>query len=225
MSLELPPALATSDSNPDATALQTWTGRYAVSAGLFEIRPPFLARDARPVFDEDLDCIIGYHRRFGLRSHLYDLNGDMFAIWEDLTAIPAPEKRDPLLVVGGLWSENVRGVTPLGMTGTGATLAPSSLAQLRGRFAGLAKSTLLYWGAALARMNDTQRFVPVHILRLAMRHGDLAPAPSSLPRGARYLARMLIRRQAYMLDLVTANGNTTIVDFEYWRYADALPAA
>lgn len=35
---------------------------------------------------------------------------------------------------------------------------------------------------------------------------------------------MLIRRQPFMLDLVTLNGNTTIVDFEYWRYVDRLPA-
>ncbi len=77
------------DVLPDEIALQavsgqtlTWTGHYAVSAGLFEIRPPRIPRDARPVFDEDLDCIIGYQRSFGGCYHLYDLNGDMTAIWE-----------------------------------------------------------------------------------------------------------------------------------------------
>ncbi|WP_066735830.1 hypothetical protein [Cupriavidus sp. D384] len=225
MSLELSPANTENDYGADAGLLKTWTGHYAVSAGLFEVRPRYLPRDARPILDEDLDCIIGYHRRFGLRSHLYDLNGDMFAVSEDLSSLPPPEKRDPLVVVGGLWRANVRGLTAVGLTGTGAALAPATLAQLRTRFARLAQSSLLYRGAALARMDDPQRFVPVHILRLAMRHGEATAAPPALTRASRYLTCMLIRRQPFMLDLVTMNGNTTIVDFEYWRYVDALPAA
>lgn len=225
MSLELSTTRPTTGNPSDASSLRTWTGRYAASPGLFEIRPRYLPRDARPVFDEDMDCIIGYARRFGLRSHLYDLNGEMFYVREDLSPLPPPQKRDPLVVVGGLWTDNVRGVTPLGLTGTGTTLPPPVLAQLRNRFAGLAQSSLLYAEAALARMNAPQLFVPVHILRLAMRHGEPTGAPPGVRRGARYLARLLIRRQAFMLDLVTANGNSTVVDFEYWRYADGVPAA
>ncbi|WP_257993422.1 hypothetical protein [Cupriavidus pauculus] len=185
MSLELSPASADGFAETHAAALKTWTGHYAVSAGLFEIRPPYLPRDARPVLDEDLDCIIGYHRRFGLRSHLYDLNGDMFSVSEDLSSLPPPEKRDPLMVVGGLWRANVRGLTGVGLTGTGATMPAATLAQLRTRFAHLAQSSLLYRDAALTRMDDPQRFVPVHILRLAMRHGETVSPPPGLPRASR----------------------------------------
>lgn len=227
MSLELSSASVGAETAADAdpAVLRTWTGRYAVPPGVFEIRPRYLPRDARPILDEDLDCIVGYQRRFGLCSHLYDLNGEMFSVAEDLSAMPPPEKRDPLVVVGGLWRANVRGLTTVGLTGTGAALPSNTLRQLRTRFARLAQSSLLYRDAALARMDDPQRFVPVHILRLAMRHGDPVKPPQTLPRGARYLTCMLIRRQPFMLDLVTMNGDTTIVDFEYWRYADALPAA
>ena len=224
MSLEQSPA-ADCATGADTARLQTWTGRYAVSPGLFEIRPRCLPRDVQPILDESLDCIIGYHRRFGIRSHLFDLNGDMFAVREDLTSLQPLEKRDPVLVSGKLWNEQVRGITTLGLMGTGVTLAPAALAQLRARFAGLAQSSLLYREAALVRMDDAQRFVPVHILRLAMRHGDRIAPPPGLVRGTRYLARMLIRRQPFILDLVTANTNTTIVQFEYWRYADILPAS
>lgn len=224
MSLELSPAHADIDPVTGAVLLRTWTGRYAVSAGLFEIRPRYLPRDARPILDEDLDCIIGYQRRFGLRSHLYDLNGAMFSVAEDFSPQPPPDKRDPLLVVGGLWRENVRGPTALGLTGTGAAVAPAMLAQLRTRFANLGKSSLLYRDAAMTRMEDPQRFVPVHILRLAMRYGERIAPPSILKRAARYQVRMLIRRLPFILDVVTTHANTTIVDFEYWRYADTLPA-
>jgi hypothetical protein len=220
------------DVLPDEITLQavsgrtlTWTGHYAVSAGLFEIRPPRIPRDARPVFDEDLDCIIGYQRSFGGCYQLYDLNGDMTAIWEGLQDTVPVEKRDPMLVVGGLWAANVRGLTALALPGIGSAMAPTTLALLRKRFSGLAAAPLLFTAAAHTTMNDAHRFVPVHILRLAMRHGDRIQPPPGVPGAARYLARMAIRRRPCMLDVVTTHGNATIVQFEYWSYADTLPAA
>lgn len=220
------------DVLPDEIILQAasgttlaWTGHYAASAGLFEIRPPRLPRDTRPVFDEDLDCIIGYQRSFNERHHLYDLSGDMVAIWEGMKDPLPPEKRDPLLVVGGLWAAHVRGMTALALPGTGSAMASGTLALLRKRFSGLSPAPLLFTAAAHATMDDTKRFVPVHILRLAMRHGDPITPPPDIPGAARYLARMLIRRRPCMLDVVTTHANATVVQFEYWAYADTLPVA
>jgi len=207
-----------------AGAARTWTGRYAVSAGLFEIRPARIPSDVTPVFDDDLDCIIGYQRSFARRCHLFDLNGEMLSVWEDTRELPPPEKRDSLMVVGGLWKANVRGMTALGLYGSGLALAPTTLARLRNRFARLARAPLLFAEAAHARMSDAQRFAPVHILRLAMRHGEQHDPPPGLNGVSHYLARLQIRRLPFMLDLVTADKDTTIVRFEYWRYADALPA-
>jgi len=221
MLLDLPPA----NDAPDLTAgaARPWTGRYAVSAGLFEIRPTRMPCDVKPVFDDDLDCIIGYQRSFARRCHLFDLNGEMLSIWEDTTELAPPEKRDSVMVVGGLWKANVRGMTALGLYGSGMELAPTALAKLRNRFARLARTPLLYSEAAHASMNDAQRFVPVHILRLAMRHGEQHDPPPG-PKGvSRYMARMLIRRLPFMLDLITADKDTMIVRFEHWRYADTLP--
>lgn len=224
MSLE-PPTGQAESAVPYASPLKPWTGRHAVSAGLFEIRPRFLPADVRPVLDDDLDCIIGYYRRFGARAHLFDLDANACWVWEETQPLPPPEKRDPVLVVGGLWVENARGVTALGLTGTGAPLSAPVIASLRSRFAALARSPLLYSEAALARMEDPQRFLPVHILRLAMSHGERAAPPLAQPDARRYLARMLVRRQPFMVNLVTAHEDTTILDFEYWRYADTMPAA
>ncbi|WP_454764356.1 hypothetical protein [Cupriavidus campinensis] len=223
MSLDVLPAEITLQA-ASGLAL-TWTGHYAAPAALFEIRPPRIPRDVRPVFDEDLDCIIGYQRGFGERYHLYDLNGDMMAIWEGMKDSLPAGKRDPLLVVGGLWAANVRGITALALPGTGSAMAATTLALLRKRFSGLSPAPLLFTAAGHANMDDPKRFVPVHILRLAMRHGERIKPPPDLPGAARYLARMTIRRRPYMLDVVTANANATIVQFEYWAYADTLPAA
>jgi tryptophan 2,3-dioxygenase len=83
----------------------------------------------------------------------------MLGVWEAMTALPPPEERDSLMVVGGLWKANVRGMTALGLNGSGMALAPAMLAQLRSRFAALADTPLLYAEAARARMSDPQRFV------------------------------------------------------------------
>ena len=95
MSLDLLPV----NIGPDLAAgvTQPWTGRYPVSAGLFEIRPARLPRDVLRVFDDDLDCIIGYQRAFADRCHLFDLNCDMFGIWEAMPDLPPPEKRDSVM--------------------------------------------------------------------------------------------------------------------------------
>ncbi|MGO4305946.1 hypothetical protein [Cupriavidus sp. RAF12] len=123
-------------------AIRPWTGHHAGSASLFEVRPPHIPCDVRPVFDEDLDCIIGYHRVFRERCYLYDLTGDMAAIWEGMKDLPPPAQHDTLLVAGGLWAANVRGMTALGIAGSGVALAPTTLAQLRKRFAGLTQVPL-----------------------------------------------------------------------------------
>jgi len=177
-----------------------------------------------PVFDDDLDCIIGYQRSFARRCHLFDLNGEMLGVWEDTRELPPPEKRDSLLVVGGLWKANVRGMTALGLYGSGMALAPTTLARLRNRFARLAQAPLLFAEAAHGSMSDAQRFAPVHILRLAMRHGEQHSPPPGQSGVSRYLARLFVRRLSFTLELITADKDTTVVRFDYWRYADALPA-
>lgn len=216
MSLDFTPSDADFGSH---APLRPWTGRHVMPAALFEIRPRLLPHDVQPIFDEDRDCILGYYRRYGHRSYLYDLNANMVALWEDKTKCPRPEKRDPVLAVGGLWKEGMRGTTQVSLTATGITLAPKILSSLRDRFDDLAAPPLLYREAAMTRMQDAHRYAPTHILRLAMRHGERAEPPHGMPRAMRYIAAMLVRRQPFLLDVVTTNVNTTVVQFDYWRYA------
>lgn len=37
-----------------------WSARKPVSAGLFDVRPPVVPYNAKSIYDDDLDCIIGY---------------------------------------------------------------------------------------------------------------------------------------------------------------------
>lgn len=61
----------------DRAVSLAWTGRNPVCAGWLEMRPVNVPRDARPLYDEDLDCVIGYRRTFAEVSFTYDLRGDM----------------------------------------------------------------------------------------------------------------------------------------------------
>lgn len=206
MSLDLLPENADLAST---AAPRPWTGRYAVSAGLFEIRPRQLPCDVRPVLDDDLDCIIGYQRTFAYRSYRYDLNGNMLAVWEAMKDLSPPEKRDSVLVVGGHRCPDC--------ADHGGAIA-QAFRRSRTLAAAVHRGTH-------RRMDDPERFLPVHILRLAMRHGERAAPPPGWPGATRYLVRMLIRRLPFTLDVVTANTDTVVVQFDYWRYADTLPDA
>lgn len=197
---------------------RAWTGRYPHSAGSFEIRPWRLPRDVLPVYDEELDCIVGYQRAFARRCQLHDLNGDVSEVWACTTFLPEPDLRDRLLVVGGLWTARVRGMTPLGVAGCGAAVTPTAVGALRRRFMALAQSPLFYAESAHARMQERASFVPVHILRLALRHGDRLATPPELGAVSRYSAIMWLRRTPHVLDVLMSADGSTVLRFDYWHY-------
>lgn len=78
------PALPDNDAHPCLAGTEgrrlRWDGRPPVSPGWFEMRPSGLTRDTRPVYDEDLDCVVGYYRSFGHRGYVYDLLGEIVSI-------------------------------------------------------------------------------------------------------------------------------------------------
>ncbi|AEI77704.1 hypothetical protein CNE_1c23800 [Cupriavidus necator N-1] len=128
-----------------------WTGRNPISAGWFEMRPARVPRDARPLYDEDMDCIIGYHRSFASVASTYDLAGAVVALDACVDADGAG--RAPLLVAGTLWQARVRGMTRSGAEGEGLAAPATTLARLHGRFIALARQPLHFTLAALADTN------------------------------------------------------------------------
>jgi|GEM_PF-3256391 len=80
------------------------------SAGLFEIRPPAVSIDALPIYDTDLDTVIGYREEFAGVSHIYALDGSI-QISEKPLESPLFDPFDALFIVGGLWRAGLRGFT------------------------------------------------------------------------------------------------------------------
>ncbi|MGX6570527.1 hypothetical protein [Cupriavidus necator] len=191
-----------------------WTGRNPVSAGWFEMRQARVPRDALPVYDEDMDCIIGYHRSFASVASTYDLTGRVVAL--DACVDEAGAGRAPLLVAGTLWQPRVRGMTRSGAEGEGLAAPAATLARRRGRFIALARQPLHFTLAALADMQEPERFVPLHILRLAMRCGTRLAAASEM---ARFVAPITRRGVPTALELTLRPRDHTVLRVRTWPVA------
>ncbi|MGN5479456.1 hypothetical protein ACTMU2_28800 [Cupriavidus basilensis] len=108
------PSHPTLSQPPAAQPAFAWAGPHPVSPGWFEIRPACaFPGDARPVYDEDLDCITGYHRSFGRTALTHDLVGRFVAIDERREA-GLPQAEAPYLAIGALWQPGAFGVTRAG---------------------------------------------------------------------------------------------------------------
>ncbi|MDQ0139259.1 hypothetical protein [Cupriavidus necator] len=191
-----------------------WTGRNPVSPGWFEMRCPRVPRDARPVYDEDMDCVIGYHRRFATVASTYDLTGGVVT----LDACADEDARTPasLLVAGALWQPRVRGITRLGAEGEGLAAPATTLARLRGRFIALARQPLHFTSTALADMREPDRFVPLHILRLAIRYGARLAVVAD---AARLAAQITRRGVPTALELTLRPRDHTVLCMRTWPIA------
>lgn len=158
-------------NRPTASQAVAWSGTYPGSPGRFQLRVHRLPRDAVPVYDDDIDCIIGYQRIFGRVAYAFDLLGESARLWslQDDDAVPC--SGETRLTVGDLWQPGVRAMTRAGQWGCGALIGKEAHATLRRRFAELSNASLLLAPAALQRMSDVEQFVPIHILRLAILTG------------------------------------------------------
>ncbi|SOY47618.1 conserved hypothetical protein [Cupriavidus taiwanensis] len=191
-----------------------WTGRNPVSPGWFELRCARVPRDARPVYDEDMDCVIGYYRRFASVASVYDLTGGVVTL--DACADQDGRTRAPLLVAGSLWQPRARGVTRLGAEGEGLAAPAATLARLRGRFIALARQPLHFTPAALADMCEPERFVPLHILRLAIRCGARLAAAADT---AHFTAPITRRGVPTALELALRPRDHTVLCVRTWPVA------
>ncbi|CAG2150090.1 hypothetical protein LMG31506_04174 [Cupriavidus yeoncheonensis] len=214
----MPQRLLPALSPPAATqAVFAWAGRYPVSPGWFEVRPARVPRDARPVYDEDIDCITGYHRIFGRTALTYDLLGSFVAIDESREARPT-QAALPDLAIGALWQPEARGMTRAGFHAEGAALDARTCGKLRERFVRLSRLPLHFSMEALADMQQAERFVPLHILRLAIRCGCReAPEGDYEAATVRYTAGITRRRVPALLELTVRLADGVILRIRQWH--------
>ncbi|WP_155887987.1 hypothetical protein [Cupriavidus sp. WS] len=192
-----------------------WNGGNPLPAHLFEIRPPTLPWAARPIHDEVLGCVIGYQEIVSGFSRTFDLEGKYVSLSEPGLEAPLLDPFDAILVVGGIWKAGVRGLVGAGTRSAGAAISGVTLMGLRTRFHALSRQPLRFAEKPLQHMGNPDRFVPVHILRLAIRHGRRTPDPRGYRGLFMYTVPMIRHGRQRTLEVLVREGDYTVLHFLY----------
>jgi hypothetical protein len=184
------------------------------ASSIFELRPPGVSNRAKPIYDEQLHAIIGYQDELAGISRIYSLDGTVSLIEEPLET-PLFDPFDIVLMVGSFWRVGVKGFTRWGIRGLGASIGEHTLFGLRSRYYALAQAPLKFGAKPLKHMHNPKRFVPVHILRLAIRYGKRGPDPQNIKGLAMYKHAIRVDGKPYMLEILVREKDYTILHFLY----------
>ena len=161
-----------------------------------------------------MDGVIGYQENLGAVFRTYDLAGNIVSLYEKPLETPLFDPFDIILIVGSFWRAGSQGfATRLGVSGVGASISQSGLLGLRTRFHALTQQQLRFGGKPLQRMKDPDRFVPVHILRLAMLHGKRSPDPMGYAGLYLYTIPMKRIGKSYQREVLVRESDYTVPHF------------
>ncbi|MGE8657903.1 MAG: hypothetical protein ACN6O8_14280 [Achromobacter sp.] len=193
-----------------------WHGAPAIPDFQFQIRTPGLPLGAEPVIDEELNCIIGYERTLGGVTHLYDLQGDLVSISELPLESPLLDPLDIALAGYGLLRLGGSALFKSGASvGIRRAVGNLAISGLRTRFAALTRQPLKFAAAPLAHMSEPGRYVPHHILKLAIRYGKRVADPLGHAGVFQYTIKMTKNGKPYLLEVVVRERDFTILHFLY----------
>ncbi len=201
----------------DDESSYVWDGVPPLSPALFEFLPPSVPEGAQPIHDETSDAIIGYRIGFGGVFRTYDLSGELQSIDELPLEAPLIDPLDVVFLAGAAWklgSKLVRGAV---LARAGVTISQSVLIPLRAKYYALAKRNLRFTRKALGRMLEKGRFVPVHILRLAILHGKRVPDPQGTAGYFMYLIKIRKQGRPYTLEVLLNEREYIIAHFKIFE--------
>lgn len=177
------------------------TDTLPVLNSYFGIRPPGLPVNAQPILDETIGACIGYSWE-GTRGvwHIYDAHGQQVGIEE------SPLERstfgpEDFIIIGVLgfkvlrsgWSAatNLARKSP-DLVKIGAVTTKSIVATLRSRIFAPSAKRIKFTEKTAMHMANPGRFVPVHILHLAIQFGKKLPDPQGVVGAFRYEIQMFL---------------------------------
>jgi hypothetical protein len=193
------------------------------SKGIFELRFSNIPSNTVPVFDEDIGAVVGYRQELDGVFKTFDLNGDLVDIQELPLEKPFLDPID-LITIGGIVAVSVRKALQAGgvIFSAGAAgrkaielLSQSTLQTLRAVFRRTATGTLKFTATTVARMGDPARFVPVHILKMAIRYGRRVVDPQGVRGASMYRIPMLRNGRRFTLEVVVRDRDRTVLHFLY----------
>jgi hypothetical protein len=195
---------------------------------VFEIRSGKIPTRAVPIHDEDSHAIIGYRHEVEPGFYrLYDLDGNVVGLQEKGLESPLIDPIDLICFVGGIFKVLSKGVVT-GTTRLATRVATTSAARLttralaavvvgamRATFKKLSARSLTFTATSAARMGVSGRYVPIHILHLALKYGKRSPDPQGVQGAFLYTIKMLKNGREYVLEVVVREQDWTILHFLY----------
>lgn len=203
----------------------SWSGTNADPGAIYVVRPPGLPPGAVPLYDDESEAIVGFRTGTSGVYNIYDLDGNNVGMYEEPLQTPLFDPIDLIFIFGGLFRSlgkagvgvATRRAAAGGMRGLVVTLGRASLPMLRASVRQVLAGELKFTATTAARMAIKARYVPLHILKLAVRHGKRVPDPQGVIGAFEYTIPMTRNGVAYTLKVVLREADNTILHFHYFK--------
>jgi hypothetical protein len=189
---------------------------------VFEVPVFSIPKGAVPVYDDQLRAVVGYrHETTTGVFRLYDLEGNYLGMEEVGLESPLLDPIDLIVLFGGLLRGIGKGVGSIAARAVsrgsvvvgGRTLSIAVTGAMRTAFRRLSSKRLQFTATTAARMATPERYVPVHILHLAIKYGRRAPDPQRAQGAFLYTIKMLRNGKEHALEIVVREKDWTILHF------------
>lgn len=198
----------------------------------FAVAVPSLPHGARPIIDDQSGACVGFiHEGAKNVWHIFDVSGQCVGIEESPLETPLIDPYDLILIGPAVVKFMRAGFSAVARLATGraAVSATSKITSrilplLRSRLQGLSVKRLQFTETTAKHMANPGRFVPVHILHLAIKYGKRIPDPQKVAGVFRYEIRMsrfvkrgtTFVREQKTLEVVVRESDWTILHFMYY---------
>jgi hypothetical protein len=226
------PYTASSDYNGNESAVSARAIRRPGGDDYFQVSKIPIPMGAVPIVDDDTDTVIGYRRVVQGNTWTCDIDGHLVSIEEPGLGTPLVDPLDLIFIIGAVGRIALRSAVKAGLDiagdvagkATARVIASTGTAALRYAFRRLVQRELQFTAKTAARMAQPGRYVPVDILKLAVRYGVRDADPQGVPGAFRYTIPMLKAAKRlgdpprrYILRVIVRERDWTILHFHYDR--------
>ena len=196
--------------------------------GYFQVSRVLLPPGAVPIVEDD--TVIGYRRVVQGNTWTCDLDDHTVSIVEPGLGTPPIDPLDVIFLVGSIGRVALRGMVKAGIEVAGdvagkattEALASTTTSALRYAFRRLVQRELQFTGTTAAHMAERARYVPINILKLAVRYGVRDADPRGVTGAFRYTIplwkagkRLGDPPKRYVLTVILREQDWTILHFDY----------
>jgi hypothetical protein len=161
---------------------------------------PHVPPSSKPIYDDDSGAVIGFmYSSLGYYA-FYDLTGNLVASDEISLEQPLVDPLDFVMLIGGVARGVARTAIAIGLRAAASggikltlrALTATVLAGMRGAFrAAISVRTLKFTATTASRMATKGRYVPLHMLKMAIRFGAREADPQEVKGAFQYTLKLI----------------------------------